>query len=65
MLWRQVEQQQDFKKGKGIRGGTTGEARSSRREGRKQKLSPSHDVSSNDFPSIFATWSIARIIHLM
>lgn len=50
-----VEHQQDFKKGKGIRGGTTGEARSSRREGRKQKLSPSHDVSSNDFPSIFAT----------
>ncbi|ESR39997.1 hypothetical protein CICLE_v10026366mg [Citrus x clementina] len=50
-----VEHQQDFKKGKGIRGGTAREARSSRREGRKQKLSPSHDVSSNDFPSIFAT----------
>ncbi|KDO45723.1 hypothetical protein CISIN_1g031962mg [Citrus sinensis] len=50
-----VEHQQDFKKGKGIGGGTAGEARSSRREGRKQKLSPSHDVSSNDFPSIFAS----------
>lgn len=50
-----VEQQQEFRKGKGARGlpGGTG---GSRRRGRKQKLSSGHDVSSNDHLGISASW---------
>lgn len=49
MLSRQVEHQQDFKKGKGVRGGIQGGAGGRRRQGRKQKVSSNHDVSSNDY----------------
>ncbi|KAK2653372.1 hypothetical protein Ddye_013228 [Dipteronia dyeriana] len=43
-----VEQQHNFRKGKEVRGGLPGGTGGSRRHGRKQKLSPSHDVSSSN-----------------
>ncbi|XP_021908664.1 dnaJ homolog subfamily B member 6 isoform X2 [Carica papaya] len=45
---KKVEQQQDFKKGKEARGGIRGKPGGSRRQGRKQKVSSRHNVSSND-----------------
>ncbi|KAH7565675.1 hypothetical protein ACOSP7_019907 [Xanthoceras sorbifolium] len=50
-----VEHQQDLRKGKGVRGGLPGETGGSRRNGRKQKRSSGHDVSSTDHSGISAS----------
>ena len=51
MFWRQVEHKQDIKQQRGARGGgMLGAAGGSRRRnGRKQKVSSGHDVSSKDY----------------
>ncbi|KAK9282178.1 hypothetical protein L1049_005090 [Liquidambar formosana] len=50
----QAEHQRDSRKGKGARGGIPGGGGSKRRNGRKQKVSSGHDVSSNEYSGISA-----------
>jgi len=55
VLWWQVEHQQSFKKGKGVRGGVQGGTGGRERKGRKQEVSSGYDVSSHDH-GISASW---------
>ena len=56
VLWRQVEQQQPFKKVKvGVRGGIQGGASGRRRQDKKQRVSSGYNVSSHDY-GISASW---------